>query len=474
MGEGVTGTEVHFIVETDPKGSLPTSIVNQVCLAQPKALILALKILQQRQDGGALLRDAAATVSYADFASIMAKNIADSSEGATTTTTTSATTTTTATAATATATAATTAAAQPKRSSIAGPITSPPSTGLHLVRLVKTLTAHSLQGYERLLLALLLPAALFYLVGGVARSVAFLLGLLIALKQWLSLHLGAPAKRSQMAQRQGQVPAGRTVVRIPVDLGHLLRYLDSKRQDSNIDVTITHITVKACAAVLSEMPALNGHVVDGAFYRAGQGQGERGVDVSWSLDLSESESVLLKVCDADVKSVDAITTEIVKRGKSLREEYKRPQSSLRSRLLDLLTPAMAQRVDSFLQQLGTLGVAIPALDVVAFPAGVCAVITSPSMEGDVDVDLSIIPGASAPPFIVSIGSVRVLASLNAERNLTGAPVLNYSVSVDNRAASAAECRKFCARLQKYLRSPSLLEVKAKVVGVEEVRRKSLF
>jgi hypothetical protein len=79
------------------------------------------------------------------------------------------------------------------------------------------------QGYERLLLALLLPAALFYLVGGVARSVAFLLGLLIALKQWLSLHLGAPAKRSQMAQRQGQVPAGRTVVRIPVDLGHLLR-----------------------------------------------------------------------------------------------------------------------------------------------------------------------------------------------------------------------------------------------------------
>mmetsp|Transcript_1105 Transcript_1105/g.2458 ORF Transcript_1105/g.2458 Transcript_1105/m.2458 type:complete len:136 (-) Transcript_1105:247-654(-) len=135
---------------------------------------------------------------------------------------------------------------------------------------------------------------------------------------------------------------------------------------------------------------------------------------------------------------------------------------------------MAQRADSFLQQLGTLGVAIPALDVVAFPAGVCAVITSPSMEGDVDVDLSIIPGASDPPFIVSIGSVRVLASLNAERNLTGAPVLNYSVSVDNRAAPAVECRKCCSRLQKYLRSPSLLEVKAKVVGVEEVRRKSLF
>jgi hypothetical protein len=281
--------------------------------------------------------------------------------------------------------------------------------------------------------------------------------------------------------------------------------------------TINHIhtfTVKACAAVLSEMPCLNGHVVDGAFYPSRDSQegvglggvggvggvqgvgvgGTGGVDVSWSLDLSDRESVLLKVCDADTKSVDAITAEMVRRGQGLREEFQTSMGgmgpskslrlrSLRTRLLDLLTPAMAQTVDAFLQRLGHWGVCIPALGVVAFPAGVCAVITSPSMEGDVDVDMSMVPSGEdgAPPFIVSIGSVRVLTSLTAERSVTGSPVLNYSVSIDNSAASAAECRKFCARLQKYLRSPSLLEAKPKATGTgaagEEaggVRRKSLF
>ena len=136
---------------------------------------------------------------------------------------------------------------------------------------------------------------------------------------------------------------------------------------------------------------------------------------------------------------------------------------------------------------GPLGIYSPNLDpltalgIEAFPAGVVSVITSPSMEGDADVDVSCVPSSNpadyAAPIVVSIGSVRVLPSIDASRSIVGTPVLNYSISFDNRATSVVEARKFCAKLQKYLRNPALLEAKAAPVapaGENPTRRKSFL
>jgi pyruvate/2-oxoglutarate dehydrogenase complex dihydrolipoamide acyltransferase (E2) component len=233
--------------------------------------------------------------------------------------------------------------------------------------------------------------------------------------------------------------------------------------------------MKACAAVLTEMPTLNGHVMMGDFYKSKV----PGVDVSYSLDLTDRESILLKISDADVKSVDAMSAEIIQLSKKTREDVKRPpRSTLKSKLLDMLTPSISEGVDRFLTDLGQLyGINLPALGIEAFPAGVCAVVTSPSMEGDADVEVSLVPSSStdsyAPPIVVTIGSVRVLPTIDGERKVTGTPVLNYSISFDNRAASVVECRKFCAKLQKYLRSPATLEAKPAPAAPEgPVRRKS--
>jgi pyruvate/2-oxoglutarate dehydrogenase complex dihydrolipoamide acyltransferase (E2) component len=65
-------------------------------------------------------------------------------------------------------------------------------------------------------------------------------------------------------------------------------------------------------------------------------------------------------------------------------------------------------------------------------------------------------GDYAAPIVVSIGSVRVLPNIDVNCNIVGTPVLNYSFSFDNRAASVAECRKFCAKRQKYLHNSALL------------------
>ena len=312
-----------------------------------------------------------------------------------------------------------------------------------------------------------------------SRSVAFIAAFIFAAKYLLRQHMGTPMKRSLHNLTFTQVPAGRMLVRIPVDLGQLLKYLDSKRSDTKIEVTITHITLKACAAVITEMPTLNGHMMMGDFYPAQTG----GVEVSYSLDLTDRDSILLKIADADVKSVDAVSNEVISLSKKTREDTKRPpKASLKTKLLDMLSPSMSEYVDRFLIDLGQqYGISLPALGIEAFPAGVCSVITSPSMEGDQDVEVSVVPSSTgtdyAAPIVVSIGSVRILPSVDAARSIVGTPVLNFSISFDTRAASVVEARKFCAKLQKYLRNPALLEAKPAPVapaGENPTRRKSFL
>lgn len=238
------------------------------------------------------------------------------------------------------------------------------------------------------------------------------------------------------------------------------------------DITLSHLALKACAATIAEIPSLNGYVMScGDFYPAKK----QGVDVSMSLDINDKDTVLLKIDDADMKSIDSITNEISYRSKVLRDECKvgmKKKQTLRTRLLDYLSPSIAEVIDTLLTRLGTVyGLYIPALDILPFPSGVCAVITSPSVEGDMDVDVMFVPSYSTSdfnssdlassyniPIIVSIGSMRVLPALDTQqKQISGTLVLNCSISIDNCAANMTEVRRFCAKLQKFLKDPSLLE-----------------
>jgi hypothetical protein len=47
-----------------------------------------------------------------------------------------------------------------------------------------------------------------------------------------------------------------------------LRYLEAKREETGIDVTFTHLAIKASAVSILETPTLNGHMLFGYFYRS--------------------------------------------------------------------------------------------------------------------------------------------------------------------------------------------------------------
>ena len=397
-----------------------------------------------------------------------------------------------------------------------------------------TALTNSINNFQYLLIALLLPVFLFYLIGGSGRGVSFIIGIIIIIKYLLyKYHLGTPMRKSKNSNIPAPlvpIPRGRTLVRMPIDLGPILRFLDVKKKKEAVvvvvdtsssssstatastssssavsnsssstttinanngnnngvvvgggavkkhDITISHLVLKACAATIAEISSLNGYVMgSGDFYPAKK----QGVDLSLSLDISDKDTVLLKIDDADMKSIDTITNEISYRSKVLRDECKvgmkqqqQQKQTLRTRLLDYLSPTIAEVMDIFLTRLGTVyGLHIPALDILPFPSGVCAVITSPSVEGDMDVDVMFVPSYSTSdfnssdlassyniPIIVSIGSMRVLPALDAQqKQITGTHVLNCSISIDNCAANMTEVRRFCAKLQKFLKDPSLLE-----------------
>lgn len=249
---------------------------------------------------------------------------------------------------------------------------------------------------------------------------------------------------------------GRVLVRFPVDLGKLLRYLDAKREDSGIEITMTHIAIKAAAMVLEEMPSMNGRILFNQFYRTTK----IGVEVSVSMELSDTETVMMRVDDADAKPVEYIADELHNASRDTRANKKAGSLTRRERVLNFFPPFMAAEIERMFTFLATqLGLNIPVLGIVGFPLGVCTVITSPNKEGDADIDIAMIPSMqdSSTPITITIGGIRILPSLDVDRKVHGNPVLNVAVTVDSKAASLVEGRKFCSKLQQYMTNPSLLD-----------------
>ena len=84
-----------------------------------------------------------------------------------------------------------------------------------------------------------------------------------------------------------------------------------------------------------------------------------------------------------------------------------------------------------------------------------------------DIDVAMMPISSqgptarwydnGPPVVITIGGISLQPFIDPkdlERKLSATPVLNITVSIDSRAASLSEARKFCASLQTAMNNPA--------------------
>jgi hypothetical protein len=291
--------------------------------------------------------------------------------------------------------------------------------------------------------------------------------LIFSLRYVLMLHLGSP-DRKPPTRGAGPLTQGRTLIRFPAELGKILRFIQAKGEETGVDMTMTHVAIKAAAAALKEMPFLNGHILFGKFYRTL----DVGIDVSVVMDLPDMGSVLFKVADAERKPVEFVSHELQGMVKSVADSKKGGIMSKRDEIMRRLGPFWAAEMDAWLSFLGSqLGLSIPALNVTSFPSGTCCVLTAPK-GNDTDMDIALVPyahdntGSSSNPITITVGGIRILPSLDAERKVAGNPVLNVAVAIDSRAASLTEAHRFASIFQHYLNNPTY-------IGLEKSEQRKL-
>jgi hypothetical protein len=335
-------------------------------------------------------------------------------------------------------------------------------------------------------LALLLLPSIFwwFLKHGLGRpllgSTIFCVSVVIFWVNLVETNLGKPAPKRCLSSHWGNPVTGSAVFRFPIELKRLLRYLENKRQASGIEINVTHVTIKAAAMALQEMPSLNGHVCMNRFYRS------KSSDVSYlfplasggftSVVVNSAETKAVRnhnayifwaICDSQLtllissEQVDAVSRELldlVGRANTRQE----PFVQRRCDILQRLPPLVADAAEYIFGFIGSqLGMSVPALGIQGFPFGTCTVVTPPAEGPEMEVDVIGNNGSgqsTLAPVVISVGGIRVQSGYMKDKQMAARPVLHMSAAVDLRCATVFEAKQFFERLQTLLRDPSLLEI----------------
>lgn len=272
------------------------------------------------------------------------------------------------------------------------------------------------------------------------------------------------------------------IVRFPVDISKLIRYLHDKRQSTDVEVTMTHVATKACGLALRDVAQLNGHVILGGFYPT--------EDINISVNLNDprsektgqgaagggGEGVLVKIDMAHRKPVEFIADEMQKKARAIREGKDEIYEQRKKVLQSIPNAFAANIVETLLSFMGgQLGVSVPKLGVTPYPLGSVTIVTAPASDGnDMEVDMTIVPTKrnASCPITITIGGTRVLTKLDSDNKMSASHVLSVSATIDCRTGTLAQGRQFCQKLQEYLNNPQLLdkEDRKAVLAYEEEQR----
>ena len=333
--------------------------------------------------------------------------------------------------------------------------------------------------FEPMFYTLLLPFLLAYVLDD-HKILGFLVGLAICLpyvhNQMLQGEAIGDSKYPNNVEFSNALPKGRVLVQFSVDLGKLLRYVEGKREEYGMDITLTHVVAKAAASALNQCQDLNGRIIGNVFYR----NRSQSVDISVSADYSDM--IAIKIDDAESKTLNTIADELQAKSRSVRRALTTgagagggekasagtkvlgggPSSRL-GILLDAVPFFVSYGVRYTLRLFASYyGMTFPALGITPFPHGACNIIATPRdtscAEGlELDVGVIMVPETdatiSSPPVVITIGGISLKTTIEQEmgdKKVSAAPVLNLAVSVDSRAVGFARGRQFASILQEFM------------------------
>jgi hypothetical protein len=449
------GTNVSIVVQTDLKGALPTSLVDHVSSTQPLILANLRAVLDNDVAAGKLAIGKFKSPTYeellfvADTLSAERKGLAQEMANIETHNSLE-------TEAPDSGLAAEGGKAQKLKSKLSDAVQNATDPNIRRSRVAKLTLGR--------MCVLFMPVMMYIAVPEDLRALGFIFGLAFALSYISRLHLGMPIRKVS-TNGFAKVPSGRMVINFAVDLTRLIRYLEMKRDETNLEVSITHLVVKGSAVAISEVPSINGHIIGEDFYPSRA----EGVDISVSMESAEGETTFVKIVDADRKPIGYVADEIINRAASFQEPgtASAPQMKV-AQYVNLLPNIVGYYVKWIFSAIGSYGVSVPALGIEGFPHGVCTVVSVPRVHDphsasdaapEHDMTITMVPQMtdSTAPISVSIAGVGYHPTVDKDKKMIANRVLNISVAIDTNAGSLANCRRFCTKLQHYLNNPALLD-----------------
>ena len=321
---------------------------------------------------------------------------------------------------------------------------------------------------------LVLPFLLAYVME--KRFLGFAIGAFVCLPYvHRQLLVGQPIenKYSNNVEFNNALPRGRVIVQLSVELGKLLRYVESKREEYGMDVSLTHVVTAAAAKSLFSFQSLNGCIIGNQFYRS------RNTSIALSVSAENSDMIAVKIEDAQAKAINVIADELQAKSRSVRRAITTGAgagggekavagtsasgggpASRAGIILEAMPYGINYGVRYLLRLAASYyGMSFPGLGIMPYPHGTCNIITAPRDPSrpdalELDVGVMMVPDSdgavSSPPVVITIGGISLKTALDSDRKPTATPVLNLAVSIDCRAVGFAQGRQFASVLQSHL------------------------
>ena len=339
----------------------------------------------------------------------------------------------------------------------------------------KKTTSHTHKSFNRILkflslsLVFFLPFSILELKKNSEKhiwhwEICFLITLVYSIRSAVLYVLGTPVYHTSSCVKVNMhthrhLGTGPVTSRFSIDLKRILHYVSEKKRlnrtpgesssmEGRHDISVTHVTIKAVAKALSEMPSLNARRVDIPLLGVKGFFPNKHIDVSVSTSGAAHDTV--KISDVRSLSLRQVADEISNKVQNF---------SLSKRSSSLIPSLILGPLDYISEVFDIQDSSSHLLRGRKF--GSCVIITAPDTTGkeiDIDVQPSREPGM--PSVVVVIGGVRLAKT--REHGDSGKrstrPSLTFSISIDSPACGIMACRKFVERVQKLLMNPENIEL----------------
>jgi pyruvate dehydrogenase E2 component (dihydrolipoamide acetyltransferase) len=237
--------------------------------------------------------------------------------------------------------------------------------------------------------------------------------------------------------------------KLTVDATQALAYVNRKRVESGVHVTITHLVGRAVAEGLKNSPALNGRLV-GTIHLANPD-----VNISFLVAIPDDDDLgKVKIEHADRKSVVEIARELIKRAELLRQGKDKDYEGGKRLLKALPAWAIGPIANFFGFLTSGLGLSLKPLGLESRPFG-AAVITNVGVFGIDEGYVPPTPWARVPVWLL-IGTIRELPAI-VDGKVVPRPMLTLTATVDHRFVDGQQGGNLTKTVRQVLENPWLLD-----------------